>query len=110
MGSLRKYSTALKKNLEVRRKFNQTYFEAGTPLNSTFKLSTHELGNIEGKVKKKRRIPKRRLTEENRQMLITSIFSPRNGNRLASVSGAGSEETSTTNEGVTVEEDEKDLE
>ena len=75
LGSLHKHSTAMKNSQSLRRKFNQTYF-VGTPTTG-LPLSTHDGTQGTPERKRKRKYIKRKLTAENRQLLITSVFSPK---------------------------------
>ena len=102
LGSLTKHSTAIKNNPQARKRLNQTYFVRGYLQNSTITLSTPDLGAPESKGRKKTRVPRRRLNDGNKQLLIDSIFSPRNAEKLAPTRKEDEDEMPTDN----VEEEE----
>ena len=75
LGILPKHTTTIKKSQDVRRRLNQTFF-VGSPTNE-ISLCTQDLSkNTPERTRKKRKV-KRKLTEDNKQLLITSAFTPK---------------------------------
>ena len=72
----------MKQNPDVRRKLNQTFF-VGNSENS-LSLTKEGLEQQEGRRRKSKRIVRRRLNSENKQLLISSAFSPRANRSLNS--------------------------
>ena len=75
LGSLPKHTTTIKKSQDARRRLNQTFF-VGSPTNE-ISLCTRNLSKNTPEYTGKKRKIKRKLTEDSKQLLITSAFTPK---------------------------------
>ena len=74
-GTLNKHNTVMKQDPDVRRKLNQTFFAGNS--NNCLSLTKEGSEQREVRRRKSKIIVRRRLNSENKQLLITSAFSPR---------------------------------